>query len=73
MGLIARSVESLEDSLALLSEIIATFEINKPRLKWTEEEFKALYEIYEQRWKPKYDRIHGVEIRMNAESKGGAT
>ena len=72
MGLISRTVESLEDSLSLLGEIIATFEVNKSRLKWTEEEFKALYKMYEQRWKPKYDRIRGVEITVESESKGGA-
>ena len=72
MGLIARSVESLEDSLALLSEIIATFAVNNSRLKWTEAEFKALYELYEKRWKPKYDRIHGVEISVESDKKGVA-
>ena len=71
MGLIARSVESLEDSLSLLSEIIATFEVNRNRLKWTEQEFRELYRFYEHRWKPRYDQINGSAIKSSTDDGGG--
>lgn len=71
MGLVAKTVESQEDSMSLLSEIIATFEVNKSRISYTEKEFRELYRLYEEQWKPKYNRINGNEIAASGR-KGGA-
>ena len=70
MGLISRSVERLEDSLALLSEVMATFAVNKGRLEWTGDELRQLYSFYEQSWKPRYDDINGLVA--GADKRGGA-
>lgn len=72
MSVLSRQVEALEESLLLLSEVIATFAVNKDRLKFTEDEFRELYRLYEESWKPRYEKIHGVKIAVSSEAKGGA-
>lgn len=72
VSLLSREVESLEDSLSLLTEVIATFAVNKDRLKYTEEEFRELYRLYEEVWRPRYEKIHGVKLAVSSEAKGGA-